>query len=156
MQDQEIKYAGFWMRVGAAIIDTLLIMAVTFPLLIYIYGWSYLDTEHTGLIAGPADFVISWVLPAVAVVLFWKYRQATPGKMVLSLRILDADTRASLSFGQSVGRYFAYLVSIIPLGIGLIWVAFDRRKQGWHDKLANTIVVRSKNRVLEPVPVRHD
>ncbi len=150
MQAADMEYAGFWVRVGAALIDTLLIVAVTFPLLVAIYGWNYFD-EQTGFIAGPADFLISWVAPAIAVILFWLYRQATPGKMALSLRVVDAKTGGTLSVGQSIGRYLGYFVSIIPLCIGLIWVAFDARKQGWHDKLAGTVVVRSKSRGADPV-----
>lgn len=143
MNDQTIEYAGFWIRVGAAIIDTLLLMVITFPLLVAIYGWDYFDSDITGFIAGPADVLISWVMPAVAVILFWVYRQATPGKMLLSLRIQDANTGGKLSWGQSVGRYLAYFVATVPLALGLIWVAFDKKKQGWHDKLARTIVVKS-------------
>ena len=142
MNDQHIEYAGFWIRVGAAIIDTLLLMVITFPLLIAIYGWDYFDAGVTGFIAGPADVLISWVFPAIAVILFWVYRQATPGKMVLSLRIQDANTGGSLSRGQSVGRYLGYFLVTLPLGLGLIWVAFDKKKQGWHDKLAHTVVVK--------------
>ena len=146
MNDQAIEYAGFWIRVGAAIIDTLLIMVITFPLLVSIYGWDYFDAEVTGMIAGPADALISWVLPAVAVILFWVYRQATPGKMLLSLRIQDANSGGRLSWGQSIGRYLAYFVATLPLCLGLIWVAFDKKKQGWHDKLAHTVVVKSTAR----------
>ena len=147
MPEQDVEYAGFWIRVGAAIIDTLLIMAVLIPLLVAIYGWAYFEGANTGLFAGPADFLLSWVAPAVAVIVFWIYKQATPGKMVLSIRIVDATTGGPPSTGQCVGRYFAYFVSIFPLGLGLIWVAFDKRKQGWHDKLAGTVVIRSKNPV---------
>jgi uncharacterized RDD family membrane protein YckC len=93
--------------------------------------------------AGAADVLISWVLPSVAVIVFWVYRSATPGKMMLSLRIVDAGSGESPGFGQSIGRYFGYFVSTIPFCLGLIWVAFDPRKQGWHDKLAGTVVVRA-------------
>ena len=147
MQEQDVEYAGFWVRVGATIIDTLLIMAVLIPLLVAIYGWAYFDAASTSLFVGPADFLLSWVAPAVAVIVFWIYKQATPGKMALSIRIVDATTGSPPSTGQCVGRYFAYFVSIFPLGLGLIWVAFDKRKQGWHDKLAGTVVIRSKNPV---------
>ncbi len=150
MQRSDVEYAGFWIRVGAALIDTLLIVAITVPLLVSIYGWGYFG-EETSFFAGPADFLISWVLPAVAVIAFWLARQATPGKMVLSLRVVDAKTGGTLSVGQSIGRYFGYYVSTIPLLIGLIWVAFDSRKQGWHDKLAGTVVVRPKNHGAAPV-----
>ena len=144
MQPQNVEYAGFWVRVGATIIDTLLIMVVLIPLLVAIYGWTYFDPERAGFIAGPADFVLSYIAPAVAVVVFWIYRQATPGKMALSIHIVDATTGSPPSTGQCVGRYLAYFVSIFPLGLGLIWVAFDKRKQGFHDKLAGTVVIRSR------------
>lgn len=149
MNEPDLEYAGFWVRMGATMIDTLLIMVITFPLLVSIYGWKYFGSEK--LIAGPADFLISWVLPAVAVVWFWTQRQATPGKAALSLRVLDADSGGNLSIGQSIGRYLGYFISIIPLGLGLFWVGFDSRKQGWHDKLAHTVVVRAKNHGPEPV-----
>lgn len=149
MQPTDVEYAGFWIRVGAALIDTLLILAVIVPLLAAIYGWGYFGAPHS--IAGPADFLISWVAPPVAIIAFWLYRQATPGKMVLSLRVVDAKTGNTLSVLQSIGRYLGYYVSMIPLFIGLIWVAFDSRKQGWHDKLAGTVVIRSKARGPAPV-----
>jgi len=151
MQEQDVEYAGFWVRVGAAIIDTLLVMLLIIPLLVAIYGWSYFDGEKTGFTAGPADFLLSWVAPAIAVIVFWMYRQATPGKMALSIRIVDATTGNPPSTRQCVGRYLAYFVSIIPLALGLIWVAFDKRKQGWHDKLAGTVVIRARKRGPDPV-----
>jgi uncharacterized RDD family membrane protein YckC len=106
----------------------------------WIYGRDYWSS--TALVQGPADFLINWVLPALAVLLFWIYRQATPGKMAISARIVDAQTGGRPSNGQLVGRYFAYYLSMLPLFLGFIWVAFDPRKQGWHDKLAGTVVVR--------------
>lgn len=146
MQTTEpVHYAGFWIRVAASLIDTVLILVITFPLVYAVYGKDYFDPEITGFIAGPADFLITWVFPAVVVVLFWISRQATPGKMALSLRIVDADTGGALSVGQCVGRYLGYYVSAIPLCLGMIWVAFDKRKQGWHDKLAHTVVIRVRS-----------
>lgn len=149
MDEADVEYAGFWVRTGATIIDTLLVMVITFPLLVSIYGWKYFDSDE--ILAGPADFLISWVLPAIAVIWFWTQKQATPGKAALSLRVLDAASGETLSINQSIGRYLAYFVATIPLGLGLLWVGFDSRKQGWHDKLAHTVVVREKNRGPEPV-----
>lgn len=148
MSDNQLQYAGFWSRTGAAVIDTLLLLLVTTPVLVNIYGWSYFGPTNTKLIAGPADFLISWVLPAVLVVVFWVNVQATPGKMAVSARIVDAKTGMPASTGQLVGRYLGYFVATVPLGLGIIWVAFDKRKQGWHDKLAGTVVVK------KPEPVR--
>lgn len=133
-------YAGFWIRLVASIVDNLLLMAVTWPLLLLIYGFSYL--EQQSVVAGPADALISWVLPAVIIIGLWRRIQSTPGKLIFRARVVDADTGEPASLGRYVLRYFGYILSAIPLGLGFIWVAFDKRKQGWHDKIANTVVVQ--------------
>lgn len=133
------RYVGFWKRVGASAIDVIILLVISVPLLWWIYGAAYFYTP--GMYKGPADVLINYVLPALAAILFWKYRGATPGKMLISARIVDAATGGALSSGQLVGRYFAYIVSLVPLGIGFLWIAFDKRKQGWHDKLAGTVVI---------------
>jgi uncharacterized RDD family membrane protein YckC len=150
MQDQEFEYAGFWVRTGASIIDTILILLITTPIILSIYGWAYFDGTEKSLIAGPADFLVSWVLPAILVITFWIYKQATPGKMAVSVTIVDATTGKPASSAQLVGRYLGYYVSMIPLFLGVIWVAFDERKQGWHDKLAGTVVIKKSNNRNEP------
>ncbi len=144
----ELEYVGFWARVGAALIDSVLLLAIIAPLLYWIYGPSYFVADDA--MHGAADVLLNWVLPAVAVVMFWVYRQATPGKMVVGARIVDADTAGPPSTGQLVGRYFAYYISILPFCLGLFWVAFDARKQGWHDKLARTVVVRDRRSGTAP------
>jgi len=138
----QVEYVGFWLRVWASIIDTVLVLIICLPLVHWIYGAEY--WASTRLIQGPADFLITWVAPAIAVLLFWYYRQATPGKMAIRARIVDAKTGGKPRTGQLIGRYLAYYVSTIPLLLGFIWVGFDARKQGWHDKLAGTLVVRAK------------
>jgi uncharacterized RDD family membrane protein YckC len=146
MSEDSRKYAGFWIRVAASLIDSALVLLILFPLLRGIYGEAYFDPGRTGFIAGPADFLFSWVAPAVAVIAFWVARQATPGKMALSLRVVDASTGGPLTLRQSIVRYLGYYVSTIPFGLGLLWVAFDRRKQGWHDMLAGTVVIHGPGR----------
>jgi uncharacterized RDD family membrane protein YckC len=138
----EFEYVGFWPRVGASLIDTVLATLICVPLLTAVYGWHYWSSDT--LVKGPAYLLINWVLPAIAVLLFWIYRQATPGKMAISAQIVDAASGGKPSTRQLVVRYLGYYVSIIPLFMGLFWVAYDRRKQGWHDKLAGTVVVRRK------------
>ncbi|MBN2178773.1 MAG: RDD family protein [Deltaproteobacteria bacterium] len=143
-RDEGIQYGGFWIRFVATLIDSILLILISYPLLLMLYGKDYFATGT--IIKGPADFLISWVLPAVAIIVFWSYRSATPGKMICSLEIVDAKTGGKPSTGQFIGRYFAYFVSTIPFCIGFLWVAFDRRKQSWHDKLAGTVVVRKNKR----------
>jgi uncharacterized RDD family membrane protein YckC len=147
-EQQELRYAGFWIRSIATLIDSLLCAIILAPLLIAIYGDEFLESDK--LVLGLWDFLLTWVMPFIAVVLFWRYKSATPGKMALGIRIVDARTGGTLTIGQSVGRYLGYFVSIIPLCLGFVWVAFDKRKQGWHDKLATTVVVRYKSGT-EPV-----
>jgi len=141
------EYAGFWVRVGAAIIDTIFIMIITLPLVLAIYGEEYWTNE--AFIIDGWDFTINYVLPAAAVILFWIYKSATPGKMAIRLTIVDANTGDKPSKTQFIIRYLGYFVSTIPLFLGLIWVAVDKRKQGWHDKIAGTVVLRKTSR--EPV-----
>ena len=92
--------------------------------------------------SAPANYAISYLVPAIAIVLFWMARQATPGKMLLGMKIADAQTLGPPTRKQDIGRYLAYYVSILCLMLGFLWVAFDPRKQGWHDKLAGTVVIR--------------
>lgn len=137
----ERKYAGFWIRTVAAIIDTILMIIIIAPVLTGIYGKEYWSSDS--LIQGSWDVMFSYILPAIAVVIFWSYKSATPGKMLMKLTIVDAKTGGKPSTGQLIGRYLGYYVSIIPLCLGILWVGIDKRKQGWHDKLAGTVVIRN-------------
>ena len=142
VDDTQYEYAGFWLRVGAALIDTVLVSFLTIPLVRMIYGD---DDGMSGLMfRGTADILISFVLPAAAVIAFWVARGATPGKMAISAQVVDARTGGKPSTGQAIGRYLGYYVSTIPFGLGLLWVGIDPKKQGWHDKLAGTVVIRRK------------
>jgi uncharacterized RDD family membrane protein YckC len=96
--------------------------------------------------------MLNYILPAIAVIVFWIYKSATPGKMATKLMIVDAETGGRPSTSQFIGRYLGYYISMIPLFLGIIWVGFDKRKQGWHDKLAGTVVIRSNK--AEPVKFR--
>ncbi len=138
--EEEMVYAGFWMRVAASILDSLLSMLVTLPLLTMIYGLNYWTSEL--IIHGFWDAMISYVFPAIAIVLFWVFKSATPGKMLLKLQVVSLKDSKKLTVGQAVVRYIGYIPSILVFFIGFIWVAFDPKKQGWHDKMANTAVIK--------------
>lgn len=136
----EPRYAGFWIRVVAHIIDGLLILAISLPVAYLLFGSAQPPAEPTPETM-MADLVMAAAI-AVIVILFWRLRGATPGKMLCGIRIVDAESLQPLSTGQCIGRYFAYIVSALPLLLGYFWVAVDRRKQGFHDKLAGSVVVR--------------
>lgn len=140
MPHEEPIYLGAWRRILASFIDSLLLFVITAPLLSMIYGDSYWSSEE--MIQGPADFLLSWLFPAIAVVLFWIKTQSTPGKQLVSAIIVDAYTGEKPSTAQYIWRYFGYFVAAIPFFIGLLWILFDKRNQGWHDKLAGTVVIQ--------------
>lgn len=139
MNDKE--YAGFWIRFGALLIDIVVIMIVIYVPLSFIYGDDYWvgDQYYYGF----WDVMFGDVLPLVATVWFWTRYRATPGKMATKLEIVDAKTGNTISTGQAIGRYFAYILAALPLCLGFIWVGIDKRKQGFHDKLAGTVVIRN-------------
>jgi uncharacterized RDD family membrane protein YckC len=140
----EPHYVGFWMRFAAFLIDSIVMAVIMVPLLAVVYGWSYFDGSRAGF-AGAWDVIVQVVLPALAAILFWRYRGATPGKMAISARIVDAGSGQDATTRQLVLRYFAYFVSIFTLFIGFAWIGIDRRKQGFHDKIAGTLVVKDKD-----------
>ena len=134
-----IEYVGFWARVGASLIDTVLLVLITWPLTYFVYGRKGFTKVF---MHAPVDVLINFILPAVLIIWLWSKLQATPGKMAISAKIVDADTGAEPTLKQLLIRYLGYFVSAIPLCLGFFWVGLDRRKQGWHDKMANTVVVR--------------
>lgn len=137
----ELRYVGFWARVLAMLVDSLIIVAIIWPLMVWLFGWDVLLQGVQGGAAQVVHILLSWVFPILAVILFWLYRQATPGKIALGAKIVDANTLQAPSTRQCIIRYLGYYLSTIPLGLGLIWVGIDARKQGWHDKLAGTLVI---------------
>lgn len=142
------QYAGFWIRFGATLIDLIIMLIVIGIPLAFIYGEAYLDSDK--LILGFWDLLLQYIFPFVATIYFWRRFLGTPGKMATNLTIVDAETGQKIETSQAVIRYFAYIVSAIPLCLGFIWVGVDKRKQGWHDKLAGTVVVRdTKSQAVE-------
>ncbi len=95
------------------------------------------------------------MLPAIVIVWFWRRKKATPGKLAIGARVVDAATGQAITTRQGIVRCLGYFVAALPLFLGFLWVAFDPRKQGWHDKLAGTVVVRAKNRGPQPVKFEH-
>ena len=72
---------------------------------------------------------------------FWS-TGSTLGMKVFKLRVVDANTGQPIGIGRALLRYIGWIIAGIPCYIGLIWAAFDARKQGWHDKIASTVVIQ--------------
>ncbi len=114
MNEQE--YAGFWIRVGASLIDLIIMVIVIIVPLSLIYGEEYWLGEQ--VFFGFWDVFLNYIVPFVATIWFWLRFLGTPGKMATNLKIVDAKTGNKLSLGQAIGRYFAYIPSVLPLGLG--------------------------------------
>ena len=133
------QYAGFWVRAVASLIDTVVILIFTWPLLYWVYGSEIFSS--TAMVKGSADVLLSYVFPLLFTITLWIKFGGTPGKRILKIKILDEKTGQHLTLAKSLLRYIGYFVSIFTLFIGFFWVAFDQKKKGWHDHIAGTIVV---------------
>lgn len=144
-------YGGFWRRALATLFDTLLMTPVVVVLLQLSYGrdyWRWVAEGGDGMFYGAGEIVFGYLLPAVFIVGCWCLFKGTPGKRVLGLAVVDARTGNPLSPARATLRLLAYLVSYIPLGLGFLWIAWDKRKQGFHDKIARSLVVREQSEPL--------
>ena len=134
-------YAGFWQRAAAFLIDWLIVIVIFVPVMIVVFGMREISLDP----AAHSWDLLALVAIAAAVIGFWRYCGATPGKLALAVKIVDAASGQPPSTGRLVVRFLAYFVSALPLYLGFLWVAVDRRKQGWHDKIAGTVVINSED-----------
>jgi uncharacterized RDD family membrane protein YckC len=126
-----MQYAGFWKRAGAIIIDIILLGIVG----------SILKSVVTN------EVVVAAIEIAIGLAYYAgmesSEKQATVGKMVLKIKVVDIDGNR-ISPARAVGRYFSKILSAIILGIGYIMAAFTEKKQGLHDMIAGTLVVNAE------------
>ncbi len=144
-----VGYGGFWIRVVAAIIDTIILRVVVAPVgMIFgglgLAGGMMSGIPHIGfgLLGRGVTFILlifgSWLYEAF---MESSSYQATLGKMIFGMKVTDLNGNR-ISFERATGRHFAKWLSAMILGIGYIMVGFTERKQGLHDLLAGTLVRR--------------
>ncbi len=125
--------AGFWIRFVAILIDGILLSIVSSIINIAISG----TTARSG---------IQTILGLIYFTYFWSNSSPWPGQTLgskaLNIRVIRTDG-SDLTISQALIRYVGFFISSICLLIGLIWAAFDKDKQGWHDKIAGTYVVKA-------------
>jgi uncharacterized RDD family membrane protein YckC len=138
-------YSGFWRRVGAALLDGL-ILSVPTGIIGAVAGAGQFNTGVTyGYAPGvsAALNLLNTVIGVAYYAILEGTRGQTLGKMVVGIKVVDADTGGFIGIGRGIGRYFARILSAIALGLGYLWMLWDPRKQCWHDKLVRSIVVRT-------------
>lgn len=164
-----VEYAGFWIRAGAYVIDALPFLVIAVFVTFSVMGelmelirdvplppsgaspnspeyqaWELALTQRVNVAMG-GFYPLAGLFQLASIayfVGFWTWRGQTPGMMLFGLRVAREIDGARPGLARSVLRYVGYVLSWIALFIGFIWVAFDSRKQGWHDKIAGTVVVR--------------
>lgn len=141
VEEERGVYAGFWIRTVAFLIDGIILTAVAAFLhfiLRLIMGGAGADAGSIRLVSNLAAFVCSMAYWCG----FWISRwHASPGKALCGLRVIARDG-GPLSFPRALGRFFALIISFALAGIGVLMVAVTPRKQGLHDYLARTYVVK--------------
>jgi uncharacterized RDD family membrane protein YckC len=130
-----LRNAGFWVRVLASIFDSVFILAIYISL-IYIIGLDWKDKNDLAYFDN--------LIPLVTIFYYISFPSifsATPGKMILGLKVVVAGSEDALSFGRVILRLLGYVISGIPLNLGFIWIAIDKDKRGFHDYIAGTEVI---------------
>ncbi len=142
--DVNIEPAGFWIRVAAFVADSvvlnLLVAALAVGFVFFVGGG--LDPKKI-MTMSPLMYGIFLFLPLAYHIYFLGKRGYTPGKGFLGLQVIRRDG-TGMSHGDAAIRTFSYVVSYFPLMLGFLWVAFDRNKQAWHDKIARTQVIKAE------------
>ncbi len=152
----QTTYAGFWIRFIARFLDSL-ILGIPLTILLFIFlaisgaalSATSSDENAQNVAAGVASgaFLLFYLLALVAVAAYQIYFWGTSGQTIamrmFHLRVVDANTGAPIGIGRAVVRWLMTIVNSWACYIGWIWVAFDARKQGWHDKVANSVVLQT-------------
>ena len=123
-----LVFGGFWIRLVAYIIDAV-ILAIVRTILVSAAGAS-------------AGLGISLIVGIVYFVGFWGTTGQTIGMMPFGLRVVSNADGGKITWANAVLRFVGLIIAFVVIFIGVIWVAFDSRKRGWHDMIGGTVVVR--------------
>jgi len=152
----DIRYGGFFRRIAAFLADQVL-LAVLYSIVFFISirilgidGISWFTLSDSIEEEGGMRLFVSyeWMTLVLSMAYFTYFHGTTgrtPGKGLFGLRVLQKDG-TPVTPGIAFLRWVGYVVSFLPFMLGFVWVAVDRRKQGWHDKIAGTVVVRERRK----------
>ncbi len=128
-----MSYAGFWRRVLASIVDSVIFIPVSFLITV---TQSFGDAYIQGFFA---NLIIAWLYFAICESQSW---QATLGKKIVGIKVTDLNGQR-ISFARATGRYVSKFLSYLTLGLGFLMPAFTKRKQALHDLVAETLVLKN-------------
>ena len=141
--ETKVEYTGFLVRWIAFTIDNAILALVTVVLL---FPFPYFEDAFQVAI----QRTLTTLLLVFATIYLWvKWDGATPGKKIMKIKIIDAESFETINFKQAVKRYGGYILSSVPFLIGFAMVLFTKKKQTLHDKVSNTVVVYSDSLILK-------
>jgi len=159
VRDEEIRYAGFWIRFLASLLDTIFLALPVGILIYFMSGGEWFDFSQfmqnlqMAMSANPhaldkqPQTSLKWELffefaLLIITILFWRrFKGATPGKRFIGIHVVDAKTLDELSSKQAITRSFGYVLSTGIFLIGFLMVGLRKDKRGLHDILADTLVI---------------
>lgn len=154
--EHAVRVIGFERRLVATLIDGALIFLASFFVVLAIGILGIFSGAWDNREALPADRL----LPLAGIIIslayyigYWKKSGQTPGKSIMEIKVIATDG-SPLSWGRALARYVGYIVSAIFLSVGFLWIAFDQKRQGWHDKMAGTCVAFVDDEVIDPENVK--
>lgn len=147
------SYGGFWIRLAASVVDVILVTVAAVVVGAIVGGVvevavfgvtgeggsgptsSYLDTQNQ------LFYYFIGAAPVAYFIFFWSIG-GTLAMRLFRLRVVDANTKRPIGIGRAILRFVGFVISALLCDVGLVWAAFDARKQGWHDKIATTVVIQ--------------
>lgn len=131
----EVVYAGFWLRLLAALIDGVIISSATqFVAAVLTLGHPFVHLVENSFVSTVVHFLYVSLFDSSKI-------QATPGMALFGMVVTDLEGD-QISFNRAAGRYFASILSGLILGIGYLMIAFTARRQALHDLICDTLVLR--------------
>lgn len=131
-----LKYASPWKRLAAFGTNTLLNFFLFYPFFFKKYQKTDPDFELTAF-----RLNLVWILPLMALVIFILCRTTAPGKFLFKIKIVDSKTGLKPALGQKISRMVGYNFSLFIFGLGFFWIFIDPKRESWHDKIAETVVI---------------
>ncbi len=144
-----VAYASAGSRLVAYIVDAVVTWILIFVVSLVLGGIfaAGASSDNGGAVAGTS--MVVWLLAIFVIWLgyfpwFWAHGGATPGMKMFHIRVVREVDGGPVTGGQAIMRLIGYWVSSFIFYLGFIWILIDAHKQGWHDKIANTVVVESR------------
>jgi len=141
-----VEVIGFGRRFAAYLVDGIVLWIIQFGIMIFagiLIGALSAANKDAAVSLNLLLNCLSFLISAGYFVIFWATTGQTLGKMALGIKVISTDG-TPVSWGKAILRYIGYIVSGLVFSLGFIWVAFDAKRQGWHDKIASTYVVRKE------------